>query len=212
MGLIRDQVIDPKGKTAEQLYVELYRYFKKHRGQFDVQTTVDYTGDLLEHGRSAFRRKQPLMACMFFGTWIEHFLNRLVHTLAGQRKVSPRHCGLLIRDTNLRAKFVWVHAMLGITAPENQLQRLQTLSDKRNYFVHYKWQPEAETLEKEIQSALKQGRALISYLQRLEEKYISKSSSADISRLTRAIERVWIERNLYEGFQKTHAPISPKEK
>src|ERR1700743_2309292 len=72
--------IDPRGKSDQELLKELRSIFRRAKGP--VNLTVDHTSALLKRARDAAKAKEHEQACLFFATWIEHMLNRMLYALA----------------------------------------------------------------------------------------------------------------------------------
>ena len=69
----RDGLIDPLGKTSDEIMSEML-------GLFDIYEffpIIDHTQGILSAAREYNRTSQPYFSCLFYALWIEHTLNRL---------------------------------------------------------------------------------------------------------------------------------------
>lgn len=189
--LIRRGEIELEGKTAEELLAEIRRLFRRvtKNANFEATFTTDHTDELFEEASRYARKGDSVRSCVFLATWTEHFLNQLVESISYR---DPRYgscVGILIRDMGLRAKFIWVHMQFGIPVSELNLQRLNAVSEVRNYFIHYKWQAEDDALAARQKKARRAGVLLVKYLRKIEEEHVLANATPELSRL-REIFRV----------------------
>src|SRR3954469_25087072 len=76
--LITTGVVDPEGKTPEQLLRELSRAAVKYSRAGGFETMViDYRSSLLADARKYRREEREQMSILLYATWFEHWINSL---------------------------------------------------------------------------------------------------------------------------------------
>lgn len=163
--------IDPRGKTDKQLFTEFAGRLR--RANFNLAFVTDHTSDLLARARKAHEDSNHEIACLFFSLWIEHMLNKFIHNVGSRAGFPSKSIEVLLRETNLRGKFLWVHLSVSSRAPRADiLAAISELADRRNQFVHYKWRVSAEwDDEAPYQKTLASIEKLIRYLRRFENRH-----------------------------------------
>jgi hypothetical protein len=110
---------------------------------------------------------------LFYAVWVEHQLNWIIAGLAEKKGVSEKEIESLLRETSYRAKCSWLLRILD-SKPVSALHMNITckLMELRNGFVHFKWKPNSEQVEKELVSLLLRVEKTVKYLRSVENKYL----------------------------------------
>jgi hypothetical protein len=178
--LVRYSVIDPKGKSDQEVRLEIFNYLSKlaeNKGNNVFAWAIDHSSTLLKEGRRFARLEKYELSCLFYATWFEHWLNDLINTTGRRKRFPEQDITQIIRDTQFRAKSTWLLRVLNLKPiADIHLKRMQSIIDARNAFVHYKWKhvdiddegwgKDEEALAEIINSVEK----TVSYLRRLQNK------------------------------------------
>ncbi len=176
--------LDPTPKNL----LKLVRTLKKRldAGQMEWTTATDFRLDLLRLARNAKSEEHWEMSCLYYGTWLEHQLNNLIHFWVMRKGGSDRDAELLMKESGVRGKLLWLYmSVTGRVAPAKQVNRLTALTERRNQFVHYKWalrSPDADG-DEHYQRAVNGAEALVRFLARFEQKSFLKRSKAFFRKL-----------------------------
>jgi hypothetical protein len=182
---IREGRIDPRGKSEAELNKEFEGYLREQveegkevvsgQAEGEVLVVFDYKTLLLREARRFATEGANEPACLFYATWLEHWLNQMIVTAAGRRGLSREEITQMIRDLSLRAKVSWVFPALSLPRLEQTHQGLAIeLSDLRNAFVHYKWQGEPEDRPRQtaLARAIERVEETVTYLEDFERREI----------------------------------------
>ena len=184
---IRSGHIDTKGKSAEQLRELFLQYLKDWDRTKPILFGTDHTKSVLTQARLFVKSQQMEFAILFYATWFEHWLNRIIRDSAAKRDILEREIEQMIRDIPSRAKMSWLLSLLGLQAiqPPHK-KRVELLLEKRNSFVHYKWKVQDidnQQERKEQARALKDIEPTVEYLLRYETRYVRSHSTRKIKRI-----------------------------
>jgi hypothetical protein len=120
----------------------LIRTLKKRisAGEMEWRTATDFRSSLLKLAREAKSEEDWEMSCLYYGTWLEHQMNNLIHFWLMKKGGNDRYAETLMKESGVRGKLLWLHLCItGRVVPIKQLNRLIALAQRRNQFVHYKW-------------------------------------------------------------------------
>lgn len=167
---VRSGLVDPKGKSDEQLKLELLECLRDEYLGRVGGLVADHTTAILKRARPFCEDRDYYFACLLYATWAEHWLNGLISTGGQRRNLHPDEIVQIIRDTPLRAKLTWLLDLFGLPRiADRHRNALIRLADLRNGFVHYKWQGKDDAAtnreEAEIEQAVTKFEATVKYLQ-----------------------------------------------
>jgi hypothetical protein len=177
---IADGTLDPTGKSATEIAVEVGRRIRKKLTKgCDVVLITSHQNGLLEQARSYRQKNKSEYACLFYATWLEHWVNLLlVRSRSGLNSAERQQ---MLRELSFRAKFSWMLSALGYPRiPASHLNRVARISEGRNAFVHYKWQ--GKPMERDDADEARMSKELqgiegtIRYLVRFEDRHLLKGS------------------------------------
>jgi hypothetical protein len=158
-----------------------------------VNFTTSYSDSLLSQAR-AFRRKQKTWeACIFYATWLEHFLNGLVLDLCHE-KLEASEAAQVVRDLPIRAKLSWFPVLGGLKPiAKSHVTLLTRLADLRNEFVHYKKSHDPFGVEDDSQDRVKAVLARVEssvrYLGLYYDRQMLKGKTRNIKRAARDLAK-----------------------
>ena len=111
---IRYGHIDPRGKTAVEAEEEFAQFLLKFLKQPSYFWVMDYKEDLLEQARLFRASGQNHLACLLYATWLEHWVNGIIDTYAGRKKLDRETTVQMLRDATTRAKLTWLFVLLSV--------------------------------------------------------------------------------------------------
>lgn len=168
--LIQSGDIDPRGKTRRQIMTDIAALMKER--EINWETVIDHKSELLQRAHELRARGSGAEAIVLYATWIEHALNLVIKTCAARSGLSDQHVLTLLKDTQIRAKFVWVHLLLSLPLAEEQAGRVGLIHSVRNEFIHYKWTPTEDRDESRLKGALEAVRFVEGYLDSIIQQYV----------------------------------------
>lgn len=141
INLIRDGIIKTKGKTDEQIRIEIKDYLLKNihaTSNFDL--SIDFTKGLLSNARYFLKTSDYHSSIVFYALWIEHWTNHIILIALKRMNINSVHFREIIRSTKSKDKYTWLWQLLQLK-PLNDvhLKTIGKVFEKRNSFVHYKW-------------------------------------------------------------------------
>ncbi|HYG10353.1 MAG TPA: hypothetical protein VD835_10420 [Pyrinomonadaceae bacterium] len=178
-GAITQGLLDPKGKSEEELKKDFYQLLIDFTNSPDREAAfiIDYRLGILQKARVYAKGKDYLLACTLYAIWVEHWLNSLIVTVGQKRGLDGEEINQLIRDSSFRSKLTWMFPLLGLKRLAiHHRNSLFRITDIRNGFVHYKWKGKDETSkareQQELIDSLSNIEKTIKYLQQYENNYI----------------------------------------
>lgn len=172
--------LDPSGKGAAQIGIEAAKKFlRKLTPGRDLAISVIHQDELLAQGRRNRRKGGFEIACLFYATWLEHWVNLLLYR--SRCGLNDGERVLMLRELPLKAKFSWMLVALGYPRiPAAHLECVARIAEARNAFVHYKWQAKlrkhADEEEQRIRKTLQAIEKTIRYLMRFEDRHLLKGT------------------------------------
>jgi hypothetical protein len=183
---VADGRINAEGKSDEELRQELVKLLSGYAKspEIEILWIIDYRATVLQQDRLFYKNADSSnksgnyrLACLLYGTWFEHWLNRLIATAGKRRGLNEDELTQIIRDTPFRGKLTWMFPLLGLRhLPTNHKNAIFKITDLRNSFVHYKWKGKGdeadEQEERELANSLAQLEKTVKYLNHYESKYV----------------------------------------
>lgn len=179
--------VSVKGKSAKEISEEFRNYLSIERiRSARLLIAVDYTGTLRVLGREFVQNRKWWLAIVMYATWVEHTLNYLIDIGAHRRGFSHAAAKQIIRDVPLPAKLSWLLPLLGFRhLHPTHRNTLQTLANKRNEFVHYKWPHRESHDDAEIKALLPPTEKAITYLAQYCSRQTLGGRKSEILKLAR---------------------------
>jgi hypothetical protein len=166
--------IDPRRKSEVEIEKEFRIVAKKFAKQKKIYGIIVHHEDLLKEARKYKKIEKSEMACLFYATWFEHWINNILLTQCRKTSMLDNdEAKLLIRDCSLRVKYTCLPTMLGLPPlAEKHISVAFRISELRNAFVHYKFTPvdlDEDTRDEDAwKRDFERSEAAVKYLQRYE--------------------------------------------
>ncbi len=179
--LIRDGIIKTKGKTDEQIRLEIKNYLWKDTTTIlDFELSLDFTKGLLFNAKYFLNNSDYHSAIVFYALWLEHWFNNIILISLKRKNINLTYYQDIIRSTNLKNKTTWLWQLLQLRPLNNShLKVIEKVFEKRNSFIHYKWKAynnhEIKGMINELEDFNKFALTIdktISYLKKYENKNI----------------------------------------
>lgn len=175
---IRLRIIDPTGKDENQLVKEIIAFIERQSRSSKAFWSIDYMSELLADARRHLRVGKAEMACLFYATWLEHWLNSIVADLARRRRFHDVEISALLREVPYKGKSTWLLRLLGFPSlSEKHVRRILEIGEIRNSFVHYKWKlhdvnsDEIKKKKERVRRVAEQADRTTRYLRSVEIRY-----------------------------------------
>jgi hypothetical protein len=179
--------LDPNGKSAVQIAIEAGRRMLKNWPLgAELALVMSHQDRLLEHARLHRRQGNSEIACLFYATWFEHWINSVL--IRSRCHLTEDDKKQMLRDVPIRGKLSWLLGALGYPRiPSVHADRVMRIGEIRNGFVHYKWLPKEKEQEveerKRVEDCLNGVEQTIRYFLRFEDKHQLKGSRKLLSQI-----------------------------
>jgi hypothetical protein len=185
---IRDGYVSLEGKSDAEVLSAIGDIIREiAEGQDPIFVGIDHQATLAAEAARYHEAGKHELAVMLYATLIEHRLNGLILLGARRQGLEDEDGKRIIREANLRAKMTWVWQLLfGETIPDVLVGRINRLAEKRNSFVHYKWQvsdADSYAKDEEFEQISREAPQLIHQLEELEDRLIFSGRQDAIMRL-----------------------------
>jgi hypothetical protein len=166
--------IDPQGKTAEQIMREGAARAREDYRDPDFRPTfiIDHHDEILSNARSLGDADRHQFAVVFYAMWIEHWLNWMLAWKAQRLELtSEETIQLLKMNVDQKLGAAWT-ITFGSSFDRELRNRIKSITDARNGFVHYKWpsfDPDDESKEQSDEQFRSHARTAEDVVARLRE-------------------------------------------
>jgi hypothetical protein len=143
-GLVREGIIDPAGKTREELREEFHAWFaadgKEYLDLRDFYVAIDHKSSIRAEARRYLDRGAVELSAVMYATYFEHWLNGLLSWGALRLGLDHDDVAKMIRANNLDGKTTYLWRLVFDERLDDRiLGTTKRVADARNAFVHYKW-------------------------------------------------------------------------
>jgi len=109
-------------------------------GPPDLSWASNHLLELAEQAEAFLDERKFNFAILFYATWIEHWLNRIIMLRAVGANMNLELATALIRSSRLDLKMGRIWTALGAPSfPRDIARQVTRVMEARNGFVHYKW-------------------------------------------------------------------------
>ena len=183
--LIRTGAVDPRGKTQTQITTELIAAVRSQLSNGGYGgIVVDHTTELERTAKSFEDQEEFEYAIVFYATWFEHWLNRLIACAAHRKYLPSEQIMSVVRRATLKQKLIFSGPVSTIficsdfsPIPSDIVCSVLEIAEIRNEFIHYKWQgwsfDEDEIRDEKLGTLCKEARRCTFELQQYEKIYLS---------------------------------------
>lgn len=185
---IRNGEINIDGKSDSEIKEEFYKNLDKGlKGKVDFKLVLDHTQDILRQAKVFYKERNLNFSCIFYATWLEHWINDLIVTQGLRKKLSDKHLKDILQRLNSDSKLSWLISLLDL--PEINRKHLKTIRavfDFRNQFIHYKWKskdPNDDSDKERLKKVLQEAERTVRYLKRYFTNNITKLSDKKIKKI-----------------------------
>ncbi|MER0447278.1 hypothetical protein ABR738_22470 [Streptomyces sp. Edi4] len=161
-----------------------------------VQWSGNHERELKNQGDKFLDEGKHEFAILFYATWIEHWLNRIILLRATGKGTHPELATALIRSSRIELKMgrIWT-SLDNPRFPKELARQITRVMESRNAFVHYKWPSEDEETHRESINRTKleaqRAQQTVVELIELEDSIFYKGRSEEIRE---AFRNGWYER------------------
>lgn len=166
-----------KGKSIAEIEQMINLDIKKfvNDPNLEFQLITDYTSNLIRMARSHLKDGQEELSAVFYATYFEHKINYIIHMLAKKRKLSESVINKIYKKFDLEDKSAWVLEIMGIKSiPANHQKIIKAISDIRNNYIHFKWNPVDQGSRVGRKRIIEKAEITVRYLKKFEEKVVYK--------------------------------------
>ncbi|MFB8352481.1 hypothetical protein [Streptomyces niveus] len=161
-----------------------------------IQWSGNHERGLRRQGDKFMDEGKHEFAILFYATWIEHWLNRIILLRATGKGTHPELATALIRSSRIELKMGRIWTSLGNPMFPKELARQVTrVMESRNAFVHYKWPSGDEETHNESIKRTKleaqKAQKTVAELMELEDSIFYRGRSEEIRE---AFRTGWYER------------------
>ena len=172
-GLIQSGHIDPRGKSQDQILSEVGEYTKAHNVEWVAIT--DHKSDIVDAAKKLIEGGHKDEALVLYATLVEHTLNFIIKNSGVRSGLNQAHVITLLKDTQIRAKFILAHLLHSVPLDDEQYNRVHLINSVRNEFIHYKWSDsDDDRNEARLKGALESFSFLHQYLESFTENHINR--------------------------------------
>lgn len=113
----------------------------------DLFFTIIHDKNLIQRAEEEISKEDWQYAYVFYATYFEHFINEILCIWAVKQKKPHKLIKELIRRVGgIEDKYTWVLEILDLPKfNERHFKTIKYLSEKRNSFIHYKFEPKASS-------------------------------------------------------------------
>lgn len=173
--LIRSGDLDPRGKTKHELLGELWAFVKRKP---EFVFSIDHTEALLATARKFAEQSDTESSILYYAIWCEHVLNEMILSYALRAGLGEKEIEHLLKDTQFRAKYLWVHLVFQENVRKEQFHRAALIGSVRNEFVHYKWEGRSDDEDAKhtarLKGAIQAAEPLVKYLSAMASRVVRR--------------------------------------
>ncbi|GBC61957.1 hypothetical protein DENIS_2919 [Desulfonema ishimotonii] len=142
----------------------------------DIDFIIVHKENILAEARRLVLELKFDLALVVYATWWEHWVNGILATRLFKKNIVGKEFKTVIQNLNLRSKTTWFLKLVDLPPfEENHLKQMNLLSEKRNSFVHYKYQPQEEVCKDKFNTYFEAVEESIEYFNKYENKLIFQS-------------------------------------
>lgn len=179
--LVASGLLELDGKSPAQVSEDFRKALDRFpEGSSFWEFAVDYTPTLLREARRYRDNGEPLLACLMYATWLEHWANALITDWGPRKGIGEAERIAIIRESNFPAKMGWLLRVLGLPdlEPAHRHTAMEIVSH-RNGFVHHKYKSHDPVAEARLEALVARFDSTVKYL----ESYYIRNLLAGLERI-----------------------------
>lgn len=182
--------VKTQGRSDEEIARDLRAAIREFVEDEDdpLMASIDFRDELLEEASRLLQSDKPLIACLLYATWLEHWLNAMIFTIGERSGISYDDLARRVGKSNIHQKLDRLLPELGVPQISGEHDaRIRKVVRLRNDYVHYKWERNdidsdvVERSEADLVTTLREIDQTVRYLIELER---SQLTGVDRERLT----------------------------
>lgn len=196
--LIRDFFIsgDLTEVDLELTQSELLIKLKSIIAKTELLFTVDHRDRILQKAENHLQAEELEFSKIFYAMFFEHTLNKIIHFQCGKKNINSKTKNDIVRSIDINGKLTWLLVLLGFKPFNvNHIKTIKKLSEDRNAFIHYKWNPESDDFHNQLDkvklSEFKSIKLAVRYMKIYESNILYQKSKGKIMKKAK------------QGFKKT---------
>ncbi len=150
--LLLDGTLVEKDFDDEKVLMQKIRKFVKdsRKTNREIGFVVDYRSSMLDRAKEHMLKEEFELVYVFYAIHFEHLINVVIQAKFIKEGISNSTYKELVRRASLEDKFSWVLELLKLPHfNTNHWKTIKVISEKRNNFIHYKYQATPDDLEYE---------------------------------------------------------------
>jgi len=153
---------------------DIYNILSEKIKNFEFKFILDHRSSLSDFANYHLNQKNFDLSIALFATIVEHSLNSIIALSCIQKNISSVTQKNVIQNTNIIGKCTWLLEILGLPPIiKRHVDNIRIISEKRNAYIHYKFQESAENyVIKDNEEFFKKIKLTIKYLKNYESKII----------------------------------------
>ena len=190
---IQEQVLTEValGRISFKELKDQKRLWPKLKRAIFANRVADYKLSLLEHAREFSDAGLVDFSRILYAIYFEHLFNRIVYVATRQKNISDKTIKNTLRFVSVEGKTTWLVELLGLPSlSKSHLTTLKKLFEKRNAFIHYKWDLtylDATRSTKAWRNEQKSIEQCVTYAKKFETNSIFKGQR---SKLTKSVSKL----------------------
>jgi len=180
--MLENNILDGKNidlSDRDKLWEELDNFLTQleiAEGKGLFHWVVDHRENLLQEAAYFERKNETILALVFFATYFEHSINRMIRHACNKLKVSEKSIIEIIKIP-FHKKITWVSEILQIPKiNSNHLKVINNINEIRNSYLHYKFKSEpVGKKDSEEKIDMRKVKKAVTYIKKIESRFIYAS-------------------------------------
>ena len=151
--------LDKEDLLSKDILVEKMKKILDSGEIADIEFVTDYSDYLLDKATDFYNSEDFDLSIVFYATFFEHSLNKIIDYQLREKQISKKAKNELIRSVNISGKCGWLLEVLNLPFfNSNHSKNIIELAERRNAFIHYKWNPKVKNESDSQKELIEKGR------------------------------------------------------
>lgn len=157
-------------------------------GRCELILITDYTDNLLQTAKNFKKEGKIDNFKLFYAICFEHLMNGfIVDVVCIRKSIDKKTINDIIKSVNMNGKITWLLTLLELPPiTSHHKKTLLKLNEDRNSYVHYKYNPKPDEIDKDedtkIKEEFRQIEKTIIYFKRYISKVLYNNSKTEIDK------------------------------